>query len=153
MADYETIKECFEELAAETKAALRGSYDEGMVARAERLLCTDKFRPSEGLLSFLKGMHAEVARLRQEDAGVADYFKREDKNRERQRTQRASKLKREKALRGEGEPPKRDERAPEEAERGAQKGQGCGVSARVGATVGKGRGGPGHPRGLGAGGG
>ena len=96
MADYETTKECFEELAAPVVDGLRGSYDTKLLEQAKELVCGEKFAPSPGLTCFLDKMPAEVDRLRKEDLVVDAYFQLEKKAREIQLKRKVGRNKREK---------------------------------------------------------
>ena len=96
MADYDNIKECFDELTAAVLGGLRGFYDRVLLEEAKRLVCNEHFVPSPGLMRFLDAMPVEVDRMRKEDPVVNAYFQLEEKFRQIQLDRKVSQHKRQK---------------------------------------------------------
>ena len=96
MSDYESIKECFDELAAAVLGGLRGAYDRRLLEEVQKLVCSEKFVPSQGLKLFLEEMPVEVDCLRKKDPVVDAYFQLEKKFRQIQLERKVSQHKREK---------------------------------------------------------
>lgn len=96
MADYDSTKDCFDELAGAVLQGLRGSHEAVLLERAEQLVCSEQFDPSPGLVRFLEEMPVEVDRLRRDDPVIAAYFLLEKKARKIQLERKISRNKREK---------------------------------------------------------